>query len=436
MNRMEEYQEFMKELNRVPAELDGTLERATRRKRKRSAVTRSIVGLAASFAVFVLLVNGSETIAYACSQIPILRELAQAVTFSKSLSKAVENEYVQEMNLTQTDGDVTAEIEYLIVDRKSVYIFYKLHSDVHEVMNARKNVLSADGSEELEVAWVDPNFGLSSGELTYLRLEFEESVPDTMRLELNVFAGEIVEESNSIAHFNFFLEFDPEFTSTGEMIELNQAVEIEGQKIIIESIEIYPTQMCINVTQPAENTAWLESLNFYILIEDDQSFAQGSDGVMAYGRMEDDNYVSYIAESIYFYNANEIKMVITGAKWLDKNQEKAYINLNTGEYSGFPSHIRFESLKRRTDGIELWVEVEQPKDTGLYTILYSYYDADGKEYSFIERGGTAVDSSVEGDKEYSLQYGFIQDYQEDEVWIEFSYSKDWRPKEAIVIQIK
>ena len=132
MNRNEEYQDLLKELERVPAELDGTLDRAVKRRRRQVAIYRPLIGMAAAFAVFVLLVNGSESVAYACSQIPILRELAEAVTFSKSLSKAVENEYVQEMNLVQTDGDVTAEIEYLIVDQKSVVIFYKLYSDKYQ----------------------------------------------------------------------------------------------------------------------------------------------------------------------------------------------------------------------------------------------------------------------------------------------------------------
>ena len=71
-----------------------------------------------------------------------------------------------------------------------------------------------------------------------------------------------------------------------------------------------------------------------------------------------------------------------------------------------------------------------------YVNLYSYYDAEGNDYSFRERGGPAVDSSVEGDKEYSLQYGFMHNYVEDEVWVEFSYSKDWKAKESITVQIK
>ena len=436
MNRMKEYQEFMKELDHVPAELDGTLERAIKRKRRRSSVTRPLAGLAASFALFILLVNGSETIAQACSQIPVLRELAQAVTFSKSLSKAVENEYVQEMNLVQTDGDVTAEIEYLIVDRKSVVIFYELNSDVYETMCADMEAYSADGTEKLAIRSVSSYYTVNNGELAYRRMEFEGDVPDDIQLALHVLDGENNATKDYVAHFEFLLEFDLQFTSTGTIIELNKIVNLDGQEIIIKNIEIYPTQMCINLLQSENNTAWLRDIDFYIMTDEEQRFEAGIDGMKSVGTMDDNQYISCKAESIYFYNADEIKLVISGAKWKDKNQGRAYVNFKTGEYKGFPSNIRFDSIVTRTDGVELWVEVEQPKGMGLYLILDSYYDAEGNKYYFRERGGPAVDSQVEGDKEYSVQYGFMQEYSEDEVWVEFTYTEDWKAKEPIIVQIK
>jgi hypothetical protein len=89
-------------------------------------------GLLACFAAFVMMVNFSVTVANACFKVPVLRELAESVTFSKSLTKAVENDYVQTMNLVQTQNDITAKIEYLIVDQKQVNIFYRLTSEKYK----------------------------------------------------------------------------------------------------------------------------------------------------------------------------------------------------------------------------------------------------------------------------------------------------------------
>ena len=121
MNRKNEFEAMIEELNQPAPGLETTLDRAYKRKRKRTTqmIVRPLAGLAACFAVFVLLVNFCAPVAYACSLVPGLRELAAAVTFSRSLTDAVENEYVQPMDLSQTENDITAEIAYLIVDQKN-----------------------------------------------------------------------------------------------------------------------------------------------------------------------------------------------------------------------------------------------------------------------------------------------------------------------------
>ena len=90
MNRMEEYRELLNELEELTEtiELEETLNRAISRQKRKKIMFRPLIGLAASFALFVLLVNFSTTVADACSGIPVLRELAEAVTFSPSLTDA------------------------------------------------------------------------------------------------------------------------------------------------------------------------------------------------------------------------------------------------------------------------------------------------------------------------------------------------------------
>ena len=76
-------------------------------------------------------------VAYACSKVPGLRELAEAVTFSRSLTDAVNNQYVQPISLTQTQNGITASVDYLIVDQKQVNVFYRLTADVPPLSRRR-----------------------------------------------------------------------------------------------------------------------------------------------------------------------------------------------------------------------------------------------------------------------------------------------------------
>ena len=294
MNRMEEYNELLKKLEVVDEStgteesteciidkrLEGTLDRAIARRKRKNLVLRPLVGFAASFALFVLLVNFSTTVADACSGIPVLRELAEAVTFSPSLEDAVDNEYAQPMNLFDQDGDVSAKVEFLIVDQKQVNIFFRVFSDKYEELYVDPHVSGVE--KELESWCMVPHGGDGEkGELQGVTVEFIESdVPSSLKLELDIRAGELLEQvpdteeeefnpsgpSNDeyIGHLEFILEFAPQFTAGGRIIEVNQTVELEGQKITIESMEVYPTHMRINISDDKDNTAWMKDLDFYV----------------------------------------------------------------------------------------------------------------------------------------------------------------------------
>ncbi len=118
MDRMEEYRALQRELEQTPAALEGTLQRARARQRRERrgwrAFGASFGGVAAVFALFVVLVNVSGPFAAACESIPILKDLAAAVSFSHSLSSAVDHGYVQTIGQSQSDNGVTVDLEYCI----------------------------------------------------------------------------------------------------------------------------------------------------------------------------------------------------------------------------------------------------------------------------------------------------------------------------------
>ena len=165
-----------------------------------------------------------------------------------------------------------------------------------------------------------------------------------------MFHPQAPQEEEYIAEFDFLLEFDPKFTAVGKEIEINQTVELEGQKITIVNVEIYPSHMRVNVEDEAENTAWLKRLDFYIETDYGMKFETVSEGVTATGYDGDNSLESYRAESSYFYDANHLKIVLTGAEWLRKDMEKVYINLETGETGQLPEGVTFYEAKELKSG--------------------------------------------------------------------------------------
>ena len=175
MNRMDEYTALLAELEQTPEELDHTVNKALNRKnalrKKRRFFSTALGGLAACFAAFVLLVNLSTPFARACGRIPLLADLAKAVSWSPSLSAAVENDYVQPLRLSQSQNGITARVEYLIVDRKQVDVFFSIRSDDHAHLDLDHPTLTVPGTQE-GYASSFSSYGIENGDLMELRLHY------------------------------------------------------------------------------------------------------------------------------------------------------------------------------------------------------------------------------------------------------------------------
>ena len=459
MNRKNEFEAMIEELKQSAPGLEGTFDRACKRKKKRTAqmIVRPLAGLAACFAVFVLLVNFCAPVAYACSLVPGLRELAEAVTFSRSLTDAVENEYVQPMDLSQTDNDITAEVAYLIVDQKQVNVFYRLDSKKYESLEADPEVLNADGVRPASCGYSSTGFGAENGELRCLSIDFvDDNVPDSLRIKLDVYTNGIrhenvapeqsvddiysddpYEEPDYLAHFDFLLEFDPKFTATGKVFPVNQTVILDGQAITITDIEVYPTHMRVDIAESPDNTAWLKRLDFYIETDWGMKFDPVSNGITATGSTDSPSMVSYRADSTYFYEADHLKLVITGAQWLRKDMETTYLNLVTGEHGELPEGAEFDSARKQGSGWVVKFRAAYDEDKPMYQLFgHLFYDADGNEYEINQWSSMYGDADENGNITYFYDEFPLLNFTGDEVWLTPHFSHNWVAKDVIVITVQ
>lgn len=459
MNRNDEFAAMIEEQNQPAPALVNTLDRAYKRKKKRTAkmIVRPIAGLAACFAVFVILVNFCAPVAYACSQIPVLRELAEAVTFSKSLTDAVENEYVQPMDLVQTQNEITAEIAYLIVDQKQVNVFYCLDSDKYEQLEADAEVLNSDGVRPSSCSYHSNGFGAENGELRCLSIDFvEDNVPDSLRIKLNVYTNGIrpgnvapdravddiysdtgFEDPDYIANFDFLLEFDPKFTASGKVFPVNQTVILEEQAITITDIEVYPTHMRVDIEESADNTAWLKGLEFYIETDWGMKFKPVSNGIVSTGTGDSPSMVSYRADSTYFYEAQNLKLVITGAKWLRKDMQTTYLNLVTGEHGELPEGVQFDSARKQGSGWIVKFRAPLEEDHAMYQLFgHKFFDADGNVYEINQWSSLHGVEDEEGNITYFYNEFPLQSFPYDEVWLSPQYSHHWVAEDRIAITVQ
>lgn len=459
MNRQDELQELLKELDEPVGALAGTLPRAKKRLARKRGIMGGIATVAAVFLLFVGLVNFSMPIAYACSKIPIIKELAEAVTFSRSLQDAVDNEYVQPMNLQKEDGGVTATVEYLIVDQKQVNVFFRLDSEYYEALSTDPEVREADGSRPASCAYSISEFGVENGELRCLTIDFvEEDVPRALRIVMDIrdqsdralenasAAPENVSDSifdsheevvEYVAYFEFFLEFDPTFTAPAKLFEVNETILMDGQEITITDMEVYPTHLRVNVAESVENTAWLKSLFFYVETDWGMEFEPISNGISATGTEDSQSMVSFRADSSYFYDAKHLKIVVTGAEFLNKDMEKIYVNLALEEAERLPENVRFLSAEKQPQGWIVRMEADYRKENHMHQLFtHECYDDAGVRYEINSWSTIFGEENEEGEITTFISEFPLKGYQKDEVWLCPNYSHVWTAEKPLEILVK
>lgn len=460
-NRNAEFERLLDELGAEDERAAGTVERARARLRRRRMVTRPAGMLAAVFVCFVALVNFCAPVAEACSGVPGLRELARAVTFSRSLSDAVDNEYVQPIELVQADGDVTATVEYLIVDQKQVTVFFRLDSEAYECLAVDPEFRDAYGEDNLlPCSYYSNDFDVPIGQLQSVTIDFVYGdVPDKLRMLLKVqdvgswyksapaAPADLWAEPEDrpgpeyVANFDFLLEFDPWFTQQGKYFEVNQVMELDGQKIIIRDMEVYPSHLRLNVEDVEENSAWLKGLEFRIEA-DGEVFDTVRNGISATGVLDSPMMTSYRADSTFFYDAKELKVVVTAATWLSKDMERIHVDLANGVADAMPEGA--ELVGAKYDG-KRWVvtvgcgmrgwDGDETHHSMHQVFLGNYYDAQGNEFHINSWSSGSATMEFEERPGYFYEEFPLQDYPYDEVWLSPHYSSYWVAEEPVSITI-
>lgn len=467
MNRTEEYEALWAELNDLPPALDQTLARAQTRDKKvrriRRGLTAALSSLAGIAAAFVLLVNLSLPFARACGRIPFLRELARSVAFSPSLSAAVENEYVQPIDQTQSAGGVTMSVRYLIVDNRQMILFYTLASDDPALsLECYPTLRPADGAADLTEHGI--TYGGHPGadgetlrRITVVFTDESGDFPEDFILDARIRASGSREESatvqapvesvydcpvpeeQTLVTLSFPLHVDLSQVKAERVYEVGQDITLDGQAITVERLEVYPTFMQIVLSDHAENTAWLVGLNFYLT--DDLGSEYGpSGGVTALGSPDSPFWPIHRVDSAYFTNAGSYTLHITGATWLDKDRSSVTLDLETGESGPLPEVIQDYEFERKGDGYQFRFYLQENHRA---VFDHTCWDSQGERHdipivSFTTMDPNSMETTPDGvdrTRAYSREAFLVEHYTDTEITFGLSYTRQTTFDAAVTITI-
>lgn len=457
MNRTEEYWALMQELSAPPPALDGTVERARARARRRLRNGRlwtiPAASLASLAACFVLLVNVFPTFALACSHVPLLRELAAAVAFSPSLSAAVEHDCVQYIGQTQTVDGVTLTLEYAIADEKQLTVFYRL--DGPWVIGCDLLDRSGQPLEGYGVTMSNSAEGYDT--LRQFNIHFSElSPPEELTLSLTLHyrpdwynptppdVADLIDRDDGSfeeylaqqpsVSFTFPLTLDPSRTAEAVTLPVGQWLELDGQRILVDRLELTPTRTILYLDSDPANDKWLRQLRFWFEDAAGNRYENGDGILSSTGEPDTPEVLTYYWQSFYFDRPEGLTLCVDTAVWQEKEPEAQWASLDllTRTAAGLPEGCTLQSVQWDGDDVTLWIN----SDVHRNPFSGAYRDPEGNSYELTRMGlfYDTIDSETLRHIPYCYTFT-LENYPWDTVELQLDYDDYVRYEQPVTVPI-
>ena len=418
----EKWDELINESFKYPEELSGTEARFKRRivkeKRKKKALISSITALAASI-LFVLLINTNTAFANAVAEFPVIGKLVEYVRFDKSLRKAIENEYVQEVNLAAWDGNNRLLLPYVIADEKKLILFFQMPEEFKQESNQwinifRKNMKNGSTGEDVE------GYGYSASGLSFEGREEnfgfimqdyhfpEGGLPKSIDLEVEVKienmldSGEVSISDNydvksnsyfeTMGTFSFHIELE-DFVEP-KIYEINEEHKILGQNITVENMKVYPTGTEVNFSFDHENSAFIKGLELEVVQDDYKVLKVNGNGFSATNDTENAR-MSVFVESNYFDKPNKQELLIKGIRLLDKNEEFITVDIDNKTITPNIEGMELKQVIMKSDSATLIFSTQITEDDNFGMFNHDYKDTEGNEYRLNGEGSSSYNSQMQ-----------------------------------------
>ncbi|MCR2803925.1 DUF4179 domain-containing protein [Paenibacillus soyae] len=347
---------------------------------------------AAAVCMLLLLtafVRISPAFAAFVKEIPGFSGFVELISYDRSLMSALDNEYMQIVNKSDERNGYKLTVNGVIADHQRIVLLYTVEGPGirRQDLGAMKHEFKDENGNDLQagiMSFYAPGEGETEGmvqDYFDILMSSEDQIPQKLHFKLQA-GGEWLEVIVPIDHRMF--------EGLREEIELNQTIEVAGQKVTVKKAVITPLQVLIDFESDQGNT---KRLNDFIKLElvDDRGISYKTD--TGFGDL--DNSITRRFHSSYFQKPKTLTLKAEGILMSDRDMSVVIDTEEETLISRPDDRLRLIDMTKRTDAIDFAFELDQsddPDDVMRGLMLFHYdgviRDAKGKEYP-IEYGDSA-----------------------------------------------
>ena len=319
-------------------------------KRKRRKFIWSFATVAILVLAFATTIRISPAFANAVSAIPGMGKIIELLQYDKGMQAIVDNDYYQSVHASQMKDDLTITIDGVILDETGMVISYTLEAPFSlEQINYKKIKLFQNGEEipYAAMSYNEPDQKHDNRKEDVINFLFngkQEYATQDFVLEIEV---------DNTQKTTFSLPFNvPQDVKKGKVYTVNQKVEVENQKIMIQSVTVHPLRVEVKIAFDELNA--MKILNFEDMrIEDEKGevWSKIQNGLNGLGPGENEQ-ILYL-QSNYFEQPKQLHFKFNKIQALPKEESFLLVDVETKKVLKQPSVGKIEVSKITQNNIEI-----------------------------------------------------------------------------------
>ncbi|MEB2301151.1 DUF4179 domain-containing protein [Lysinibacillus xylanilyticus] len=358
------------------------------------------VAIASLFCLSLLFsIRVSPTIAGQVAKIPGFQTIVSAVVRDKGIKDIVDNDYYEEINVTQSKKGLSLTLQGVIADNSGLILYYDADASFDMSELHLEGVQLFQGDDKIK-----DGSSFTSHQSNQIRIsssvDFSFSEP---------FA---YDSKDFKAVFHFYekdrgnIEISVPFSLQNEIAKektftANRTVNVDGQKFTITEIRRSPLRMAIDIELDEANTMRILALdNIAVETEDGERREEVVKNGLSLGKNSRDGKFTLNLQSNYFHDSDSLKLLIGAVHAVPKGEDFIEVDFGTKEVLTKPDYLDWDiSVTQQS----VSVAAKKWDDRRAHSFLNDAVKADGT--TLIYKG-----SSFSDDEEYLFETENFENY--------------------------
>lgn len=325
--------------------------------------------------------------------------MAQYLKFDRGLQNAIQNKYIQEVNLEETVNGYTLKMPYVIADEKRLVVFFQLPDSLLDTYSDDNFEVILDDSvwnqldiKNIRLERLTTDLNQSTGlHAISIRLG-EGSIPKDITLPISLLkkvttyitndslSRKINLEPNKLASYEFKLHLNDYEESKTTL--LNQEIKVLDGNILLHSVTEFATGVEVKLTARNDGNVTISGLEIKGIDEKGNVWAMPENESPA--AFYADNYTDFIyyLDNDYFSDIPLASLVITRVGMYPNSEKKIVVDLLEKTMTPTISNMTIKSVQKKSDSAYITFESDTTtlSTDEIYVFGDNYEDLQGNVY--------------------------------------------------------